>query len=84
MSERSKPRIMSSVDQDKDEILRFIKSYHFTTGRFPKVSHIKQYTTLKYPIVINAIVKELIQDKKVEVLKEGKVNEYEIRLLPTA
>lgn len=71
-----------TAKEDKDEICRFIKAYHFSTGRDPKISYIIKYTSLEYPKIINTLLQELVKEKRVEIIKDEK--EFEVKLLPAA
>lgn len=63
------------IDDMKKEMLRFVKSYMFSTGKRPQVSIVKRYTSMRYPKLIQFILRNLEKEKKILVRTEHQGHE---------
>lgn len=55
------------AELDQEEVMRFVKSYYFSAGRYPTMKMVKQYTTLGHHVIINSTVAALEKQKKLIV-----------------
>ena len=52
---------------NQEEVLRFVKSYYFSTDRYPTQKMVSRYTTLDYEKIVTEAVVGLEKKKKLIV-----------------
>lgn len=50
-----------------------IRSFHFSTGRFPSYRDLIKYTTIQSPFTIQKIVKMLARESILTIARNGKI-----------